>query len=80
MEKKPEILNGFLQQPKQKIVNGRVFKLEHNITHRNTTNIYKIKELQEKGLIAVLEASILKHLIGQKVYIRDLQLDEYVIS
>ncbi len=70
------IKNGFMQEPRHKEINGKLYHLEDTITHEKSGNQYQIKEIQDKGFVVILTHSPVG-VRKAKAYISYEQLSEY---
>lgn len=72
-------LPGFVQQPMTAKVGELDLHLEEILTHVESTNKFKIKEIQLKGLICkVFESPLGTAVVGKVAYISNIDLNQYV--
>lgn len=73
------IKNGFRQIPKNIEIEGKLYHLEDVLKHPTTGNTFKIKEIQDKGFVALVDESRIANLVGTKSYISFGNLNEYTL-
>lgn len=69
---------GYLQEPKLKQVGNIQIHLEEVLIHKKTNNHFQIKEIQDKGMVTLIVATIIPNLLNKKSYISNVSLTEYV--
>lgn len=74
---------GYMQIPTQKEYNGNSYKLENKLAHKETSNVYQIKEFQKNGIMVKLISSALfsrpnLKSMPRRYYISQQDLNQYV--
>lgn len=72
------VKNGFAQLPSFKVIEGKTYNLEQELRHSATGNVFKIKEIQDRGFIVYLVLQLGQRITNQsKIYLSNKDLHEY---
>ena len=82
MNRQTPIKDGFLQEPRYKDTEIGMIHLEDTLTHIPSNNVYRVKEIQNKGfLVHLINSPLVKEGLGTtRFYLSDTTLKEHKIG